>query len=100
MSNGTLTKIRKADPENGVEARYRYEVEGMVYELEKGSERYVYSVGTSVIGRAGYRLCWTAERVTENGLRHVCRKSTRAFVIDYLDDMAKVHADYARRGIE
>lgn len=99
MSNGKLTKIRKADPENGVEARYRYEIEGMVYDLEKVNEQYRYNRRGSMFSTVGYRNVWKAWMITPDGPRYVQTGDSRAWVIDHLDENAERHFGMIERGI-
>lgn len=99
MSNGKLTKIRKADPENGVEAKYQYEVDGMVYELEKHNEQYRYNRRNSFFSTVGYRDVWKAYMVTPEGLKYAATEDKRTWLIRELDERAERDASRIDRGI-
>ena len=88
MTNGTLTKTRKADLENGIEAQYHYAVGGMVYELEKSSEQYRYMRRNAQFASIGYKDVWKAYAITSEGLRYSGRAETRSLLLSELDERA------------
>lgn len=88
MTNGTLTKTRSADLENGIEAQYQYAVGGMVYELEKVSEQYRYTRGYSLFATVGYRSVWKAYAITSEGRRYSGKADKRSWLLSELDERA------------
>ena len=91
MANGNITKIRNADKWEGIEARYRYEVDGLVYEIERREEQYRYNRRGSFFSSVGYRHYWRAEIQTENGLVYCGRADKRGWLIAELDDSVESH---------
>ena len=89
MTNGTLTKTRKADLENGIEAQYQYAVGDMVYELEKFSEQYRYTRRNSLFASVGYKDVWKAYAITPEGLRYADKSETRKWLLEELDERAE-----------
>lgn len=88
MTKGILTKTRAADPENGIEAKYQYEVDGMVYHLEKTSEQYRYTRGYSRFATVGYRSVWKASEITSEGRRYFATERTKALLVKAIEEQA------------
>lgn len=88
MTNGTLTKTRKADLENGIEAKYQYAVGDMVYELQKFSEQYRYTRRNSQFASVGYKDVWKAYAITSEGLQYAGKSETRKWLLEELDERA------------
>ena len=93
MTNGTITKTRKADLENGIEAQYQYAVGGMVYELEKSSEQYRYTRRNAQFASVGYKDVWRASAITSEGLRYAAKSETRKWLLEELDERAERDAE-------
>lgn len=96
LKTGTLTKIREKDWENGIEAKYEYAVDGVVYELEKISEQYRYQRRNAQFASVGYRDVWKAYVHTPDGLRYAATRDTRKWLLEELDERAE-EADRFRR---
>lgn len=88
MTKGTLTKTQNADIENGIEAKYEYEIDGMVYELGKVSERYSYMRSNARFASVGYRDVWRAHTITPEGRRYFATELTRASLIKAIEEQA------------
>lgn len=99
LKTGTLTKIRKSDLENGIEARYQYAVDGVVYELEKINEQYRYQRRHSQFSTVGYRDVWKAYVNTPEGLRYAATRDTRKRLLEELDERAERELSRIERGI-
>ena len=88
MTKGKLTKTQNADIENGIQAKYEYEIDGMVYELGKVSERYSYMRSNARCASVGYRDVWRAHTITPEGRRYFATELTRASLIKAIEEQA------------